>query len=200
MSLSNRAAIDRNRMAPRVPTLKLKGRCNQYAYTPLVAAMTAKRLQFRRGARVFLLAAVGALAVVLAGCEKYRLNKKMAELCSVDGGVKVFEVVSVDPDAMEKIRKARPSRTFEEYYGPEYALIVNTTVVAGAPPSGSRESGRVFRIETQIVRKSDGRLLGRQVKYGRSGGDFIALVHPSSELCPTTKDDVGNQVFKVEAR
>ena len=55
----------------------------------------------RRSAAVISLAAT--LLLTLAGCERWALDRKMEELCRKDGGVKVYETVTLPPKEFEAI-------------------------------------------------------------------------------------------------
>jgi hypothetical protein len=57
----------------------------------------------------------------------------------------------------------------------------------------------ITRTEIKIIRRSDEKILGRQVQYGRSGGDFpLTVSAPSHFVCPSLKSPLTQQVFLVE--
>ena len=47
------------------------------------------------GRRATLLLTFAALTTALAGCERWSLDRQMEELCKKDGGIKVYETVTL---------------------------------------------------------------------------------------------------------
>jgi hypothetical protein len=131
-----------------------------------------------------------AIAALMPGCEKYALDRQMDELCKTDGGVKIYETVSLPPEMFDQWGDPFPGwreRPLESRLGPDYRYIVETTYLKSGDPQ--KGEGRLDKTVTKIVRRSDERVLGVAISYGRSGGDFIAYANPSSRTCPTYKDD-----------
>ena len=127
---------------------------------------------------------------LVTGCEKFELDRQMEELCKKDGGVRVYETVKLPPEMFDQNGDPFPGwqgRKSEDRLGPEY-LVQRTEKILkdGEPLKGQ---GRLIRIERQVIRRSDGRLLGTTVFYGRSGGDFIAYPHPTNKGCPSPQKD-----------
>jgi len=124
---------------------------------------------------------------LLSGCEKYWLDKQMEELCAKDGGIQVFETVQLPPEMFDRNGDAFPgwrSRTEAQRYGDGYELRRTETVLkAGDPIHGQ---GKLSRYEWTISRRTDGKVLGKGIVYGRSGGDFIVVDHFTSKTCPAT--------------
>lgn len=107
-------------------------------------------------------------AIALAGCgSKYAADKEMQALCAKDGGMKVYE------------RVVLPASEFSRWVEQTEFLKRSDTL------KGEVQMTRGIQ---QVYRRSDGKLLGESVEYGRSGGDpFISLLpglHPSSSSCP----------------
>lgn len=123
--------------------------------------------------------------VLLAGCEKYELDRRMEELCKKDGGIRVYETVKLPASMFDATGSPVPgtkSREIEDRLGPSYELVRGTTYLKqGNPVKGE---GQLWRTHWKIIRKSDEKLLAEAVLYSRSGGDFIALGHFSSNSCP----------------
>lgn len=123
--------------------------------------------------------------VLLVGCEKYALDRQMEELCKKDGGIRVYETVKLPASMFDQNGSPAPgtkSREIEDRLGPSYQLVREEAYLKqGNPVKGE---GQLRRTHWKITRKSDGKLLGEAVRYGRSGGDFIALGHFSSNSCP----------------
>lgn len=129
---------------------------------------------------------------LLAGCEKYTLDRQMEELCRVDGGVVVYERVQLPSAEFDASGTplARywfdPSRVAsKDRLGPEYAYTRRKeTINEGDPMAGQ---GQLTRYIEEIHRKSDMKLLGRSIWYGRAGGDgFLIYIsdHFSGAGCP----------------
>ena len=141
-----------------------------------------------------LLPILTAVVLLLTGCEKFALDRQMEELCAKDGGVKVYETVTLPPEMYDqwgdpfpgwrkKVLQGKP----EERLGSEYRYVVETVYLKQGDPL--KGEGRLDRTTTRIYRRADNKLLGEAVSYGRSGGDFIAYAHPTSKSCPTYKTD-----------
>ena len=141
-----------------------------------------------------LLPILTAVVLLLTGCEKFALDRQMEELCAKDGGVKVYETVTLPPEMFDqwgdpfpgwrkKVLQGKP----EERLGSEYRYVVETVYLKQGDPL--KGEGRLDRTTTRIYRRADNKLLGEAVSYGRSGGDFIAYAHPTSKSCPTYKTD-----------
>lgn len=132
--------------------------------------------------------------LLLTGCEKYALDRQMEELCKKDGGVKVYEIVTLPPEMFDqwgdpfpgwrqRVLQGRP----EEMLGSEYRYVVETVYLKKGNPHQLFSEGVLRRYSEKIVRISDNKLLGESVVYGRTGGEVILLGHPSGSMCPTFK-------------
>lgn len=132
----------------------------------------------------------------VAGCERHALDKKMQELCHKDGGVKVYETVTLSASDFDALKKYSKERFRENYYGPDYRLVENSKILAGEENGPQQGKGRLKRFYSAIYRRSDGRLLGESVLYGRTGGDgFTFGFQPSSNICPRPRADLGQAIF-----
>ena len=137
----------------------------------------------------------------LAGCERWALDKKMAELCAKDGGVKVYEKVQ-DP----KIEFSDTGGPFhrrtskyipeDEYYGPNYKYVVKREILIGKNADPQKGEGRLDRVHSALYRRADGKLLGESVLYQRGGGDFFTFgFQPSGNACPLPDADLAQSIF-----
>lgn len=105
------------------------------------------------------------------------LDHQVRELCAKDGGIKVYEVVKLPPERFDKWgnvgihdkKYAKP--TDEYYYESEYHYYQE-----GNPT--------LLRSQDKIVRRSDGKVLGESIMYGRGGGDLPGPWHGTSFNCP----------------
>lgn len=134
----------------------------------------------------------------LSGCEKFELDRRMEELCKKDGGVRVYETVKLPPEMFEHYGDPFPGwrgRPDSERLGSDYEyLSTSEDLVKGDPLKGQ---GRLRRDHIKIVRRTDTKLMGESIYYGRSGGDFIVIDHFTSKGCPQGQhhSDVVRQVF-----
>jgi hypothetical protein len=67
----------------------------------------------------------------------------------------------------------------EALAGPEEPAFIRVqiTQIRSGNPS-------VVREKQEIIRRSDGQIVGQVVRYGRGGGDFSSFAHPSTFSCP----------------
>lgn len=136
----------------------------------------------------------------LANCAGYvpgakaNWDARVEELCAKDGGVIVFEHVHLTRDQYKRMGGFAGSISIptEERASPE-SLYIRRSI-----ETRLNESPSVVRFETQIVRQSDGKLLGRSIRYSRRGGDLpTGLAHDSYFACPEHVDPT-KQIFIVE--
>ncbi len=144
-----------------------------------------------------------ATAITLAGCgSKNAADKEMQALCAKDGGMKVYETVTLP--ASEFSRYGQPLDRYwsnqsdpENKLGPDYRYVYELSFLK----RGDTLKGEVQtrRSTTKVIRRSDGKLLGESVEYGRSGGDsYLYLIfggHPSASSCPAGADQLLINLF-----
>lgn len=159
----------------------------------------------RAARRVTLLATLAGLTAVLGGCERWALDRQMEELCKKDGGLKVYETVTLPTSDFSNIgeplaRYQQSARSAEEYLGPEYKYIRNIEFLVGKDANALRGEGQLMRTYYAIYRRADGRLLGEAVEYHRGGGDgsFGFGAQPSGDRCPKTSIGLITSVFVRE--
>jgi hypothetical protein len=153
--------------------------------------------------RIVRVSCVVGVMTLLGGCERYSLDQKMEELCKVDGGIVVLEQVALPASEFDDL--GQPLQRFAsdrklagtpQALGPDYRYIERNEVIkAGDPLKGE---GRLTRYITEVFRSSDGKLLGRSVWYGRSGGDGLILNfsdHWSSKGCPNSRHGLLQELF-----
>lgn len=141
---------------------------------------------------------LAAALFLLTGCEKFALDRQMEELCKKDGGVKVFETVTLPPEMFDKLGHpfpGWPDRSQEDRLGSDYRYVVETVYLKQGDPL--KGEGRLRRTSEKIYRRADDKLMGEAVSYGRSGGDFIAYAHPTSIHCPIYHSDSEGLVKSV---
>jgi hypothetical protein len=120
-------------------------------------------------------------AACASGPGKAELDAEVKRLCAIDGGVRVYETVRLPADKFDErqqfINFYKPIQE-ENALGPEYLFKRDQHYYRQGNPEMSR-------IHYQIFRRSDGKLLGETVLYGRGGGDLPGPWHGSSFACPT---------------
>lgn len=131
-----------------------------------------------------------ATCLALGGCEKARLDEQVRTLCAKDGGVKVYETVKLPTDRFDKygvfnLPKREDARSEDDYF-----YISEMHYLRQGNPE-------MWRLHFQVVRKSDGRVLGEATTYTRRGGDMPGPWHESSFGCSFQADisDLKKQVF-----
>ena len=133
----------------------------------------------------WVIAAVSLIGVVLMAWYGFGrvayYDWQVKRLCAIDGGVKVYETVEL-PSGMfnrwEQLNFYRPVDG-ENALGAEY-LVKNETKFLRP----ETKQPTIVRHLFQVFRRSDGKLLGESIIYGRGGGDLPGLWHPSSYSCP----------------
>ena len=142
------------------------------------------------------------IAAFLSGCgEKDEADKQMLELCAKDGGVKIYETVTLPKSQFDKWGMPRgrnwDGSNFPSTLDPEYSYsYLSEFLKRGDPLKGEVQLTKNIQ---EIHRQSDRKLLAESITYGRSGGDpYIALAlggHPSGKLCPVPAKNLIAAVF-----
>ena len=135
---------------------------------------------------------------LLSACEraKTKLDGEVDRLCAIDGGVHIYETVTLPKENFgpngEVFPQYRWKRLDSGRYGSEYTYDSADAVVVSGDPA-------LQRINSRILRKKDGRLLGEVVIYRRSGGDFPGPWEPSTYSCPKGRGaDLESQLFRPQ--
>jgi hypothetical protein len=136
--------------------------------------------------------------IALPGCEKYRLDRQMEELCKKDGGVKVYETVTLSPGEYKALFEYKvAAKSQEKYYGPDYRYVSSSKHLVGRDGDAEKGRAELRRIYSAIYRRSDNRLLGESVWYSRVGGDLILFgTQPSGNYCPVPGVDLAQALFR----
>jgi len=81
----------------------------------------------------------------------------------------------------------------------EYYYVRETVYLKGGETSQIYDAV-MWRSNTKIIRRSDGKVLGEYVRYARTGGDFPGPGHPSSFSCRNIRKapDFENAIFLKE--
>jgi hypothetical protein len=116
----------------------------------------------------------------VAGKKMY-WDAKVRKLCAIDGGVKVYETVELSAEKFNKWGQPnfyRPDQK-ENALGPEYLVKYETLFLRA-----ETENPTLVKHHLRVFRRSDNKLLGERIAYGRGGGDFPGPWYPSSFNCP----------------
>lgn len=118
------------------------------------------------------------------------------EMCRKDGGVKIYEALMLSKEEYERLSGRHgislPMESSAKNNSPYFRKVHDIWI--------RKRNPEVVRGETLVIRRSDGKVLGRSVQYWRRGGDFpTGLFHDSSFICPQNAN-LSKQLFRVEAQ
>lgn len=129
---------------------------------------------------------------------KWKVDKLVDELCAKDGGIKVYEIVTLPKERFNQwgqflVPDNRVVKLNDEYY-----TVWEITNIRGKHESSDIGSLSITRSHFLLYRSKDKKLLGESIGYGRRGGDAIGPWHPSSYLCPQYIDnELSKQIFMM---
>ena len=162
-----------------------------------------------RGVNALAVASFAVLA--LSGCERGELDRQMEVMCKKDGGMKVYETVTLPASYFEPnsqrvklgplmpwgVNKPGSRSHFERIGDDEYRYLVTRTVVAGHVNADLEHGeGRLTQRRASVYRTTDGLTLGESISYERGGGDGITFgFQPSGNECPLPRVDLLGSVF-----
>jgi hypothetical protein len=139
-------------------------------------------------------ALIALLALANGGCEraKTRLDREVDRLCAIDGGVHIYETVTLPrenfgPDG-EVFPQYRADVRSGGGLGPDFRWTSVTTKLVDGDPS-------LTRWEQTITRKQDDKVLGMRIVYTRGGGDLPGPWAASSYSCRDVPLDLVQKVF-----
>lgn len=148
------------------------------------------------------IATVTAVSLVgLAGCERYALDRQMEELCKKDGGIKVYETVTLPASEFSNVgqplaRYWKEGMPKDERFGPDYRYVETRDVLVGLHADPTKGEGQLVRSHQAIHRRMDGQLLGESVRYDRGGGDYFTFgFQPSGKSCPHFTKGLEQAIF-----
>lgn len=128
---------------------------------------------------------------------KWRADKLVDELCAKDGGVKVYETVTLPKERFNEW--GRIDISFKSYMksNDEYYSVNEGSDIQGNSNSDNIATLSVFKHRFSIYRASDHKLLGESITYARRGGDFFGhWWMPSVHSCPSGKViNLDEQIF-----
>lgn len=118
------------------------------------------------------------------------LDQQVREMCANDGGIKVYETVTLPADQFDKYDQLRVP--FKKYAKPEDKYFFESAsrdIQIGNPA--------IWRNHFIIIRRDDGKAMGEAISYARRGGGLPGPWHSSSFRCPKDADtgDLIKQLF-----
>lgn len=108
---------------------------------------------------------------------KMYYDAQVRELCAKDGGVRVYETVRLPAERFDRSGNVGVPNKRHVKPSDEYFFEVDIQYYRRSNPS-------IERARTTLVRRSDGKVLGESIRYGRGGGDLPGPWHDSSFDCP----------------
>lgn len=111
--------------------------------------------------------------------ENMWLDHQVRELCAKDGGVKVYETVTIPAEEYSEYASRNwvlPDKTHAKPSDPYYCDSDIRFYQKGNP--------RMTRTQHRIIRRSDGKVLGELIRYTRGGGGLPGPWYDSSFMCP----------------
>jgi len=122
----------------------------------------------------------------LLGCnnapfEKASLDSEVRRLCEIDGGIKVYEKVSLPAERFDNygnigVRNVTYASPNDDYY-----FRTEDVYIRSGNPT-------LVRSITRIFRRNDEKVLGESIRYGRGGGDLPGPWHGSTFDCPAIRE------------
>lgn len=156
-----------------------------WVVVPLFAALATMLLWRRAGSGLSRALALVVGFVILSAPwlistgVKAHYDRQVRELCAKDGGVRVYETVRLSAekyDALKRVNFMLPDKTRTEPVDEYYSETDRYYYRDGNP--------EISRRQYRIIRRSDQKILGELVFYGRGGGDLPGPWHGSSFTCP----------------
>lgn len=120
------------------------------------------------------------------GGRKVYYDTQVNRMCQEDGGVMVYETVKLPAAQYDRLAKQNWVLPEAKHAQPtdEYFTETETQYFRSSNP-------QVARAVVRFIRRSDGKVLGEYINYGRGGGDLPGPWHGSSYLCPDPTKSLG---------
>ena len=148
-----------------------------------------------------------ACVLLAAGCHSADITSKMKALCKLDGGVRVFESVTLPDSYFENVGggvRTHSSMTtgrtdgswFSRIGDDEYRVIWTETFIVGRKSLGYDHEESLVRSHTGIYKWPEKRLLGEEVSYHHGYGTRFSFgFQPGGSSCPTPRGSLLAGVF-----
>jgi hypothetical protein len=145
-----------------------------------------------------------AALIVLSGCAGYAPGAKsswdqqLKEMCARDGGVTVYERISISAEQFAKLGKVGAYASISPKWNMQADDVAfweqSTMIIREGNP-------RVSRFEQVVRRRADEKIVARVVRYSRVGGDLpTGLAHESALTCPEEEQILAQRekIFRIE--
>jgi hypothetical protein len=130
------------------------------------------------------------LLVSCGSVQRAYWDARVEEMCRKDGGVTVYERVKISPDEYKKLGGNGGTIVVR----PRSTASADAPYVAESKDTWLNENPPVLRSETFIVRRSDGKVLSRLVRYARIGEEIF---RPYGCREAGVQMDVSRQTFDI---
>jgi hypothetical protein len=143
---------------------------------------------------------IGVLILVMIFFEARKVywDHEVKRMCEEDGGATAFEKVQITQEEYKELGGINgtipvPAERYKK--NSPYFARTTTKIIREWDPE-------VKKRVTEIVKSSDGKIIGKQINYSRIGGGVsFWIVHPSSYSCrdvPGIELDVEKQIFIID--
>ena len=128
----------------------------------------------------------------------WQADKFVDELCAKDGGIKVYQTVTLPKERFNqwgqfRVLDKRVMNSNDEYYS-----VWEMTNIQGRQELHGNALA-IYQEHFTIYRVIDKKILGEAIIYVRRGGDAIGLDMSSSYSCPDVSDiELSKQIFKIK--
>ena len=127
---------------------------------------------------------------------QWQADKLVDELCAKDGGVKVYETVTLPKERFNQWGQFHVLEKRAMKPGDEYYTVWKTEDIMGKHNSSELWKLTVYRHHFLMYRTADIKILGESIGYTRRGGDPIGPWMPSAYACPKDIDnELSKQIF-----
>jgi len=145
----------------------------------------------------FLIAGLVAAVIFYEGRKAY-WDAQVKEMCENDGGIRVYERVAISRADYERLggRNGMIPIPHEKNAAKDYPFVSS-----GTGQIINESNPRVYRTESNYLRRSDRKLIATSVQYSRVGGDFpLRFAHHSTYACPDAKTAAAEEksIFSIE--
>lgn len=145
----------------------------------LAGALLWRRSSTPRGKTLALVAGLAVLSapMLISNGVKSHYDRQVREMCAKDGGVRVYETVTLTNERFDEFGNIRIPIKKDAQPDDEYFYVWNVHRYRDGNPTIGRDHFLIFR-------RSDMKLLGEAVSYARLGGDVPGPWIESSYRCP----------------
>ncbi|MCL2075401.1 MAG: hypothetical protein FWH15_02960 [Betaproteobacteria bacterium] len=124
-----------------------------------------------------------------SGGRNYYYDAEVNRLCNIDGGIKVYEIVTLPPEKFNEwgqVNFYEPTQG-ENALGSEYSYKWEQTYLKKGNP-------KLYQYHIEVVRRVDSKKLGETTLYSRVGGNLPFM--GSNYRCPPLSESGEGMLFK----